>query len=144
MTTEIGGRQAIPLEQFMGPRPPLVYRIYGAGGRLLYVGMTTNALAARLADHQGKLWWDPAGYVTAETFEDAAECARAERRAIQNESPSHNSVRPVVRQLALFPKASFDRLRRQTAADVIAAHRAMSKVWAADARGNRKDERGAA
>ncbi|HWH13303.1 MAG TPA: GIY-YIG nuclease family protein [Miltoncostaeaceae bacterium] len=78
---------------YFGSRPIRwcsLYRLWGAGGELLYVGISKNALA-RLGQHaQDKSWWVHVVGVTIEHHPSREIAEEAERRAIVNEKPRHN------------------------------------------------------
>lgn len=67
----------------------VVYRLFDAAGRLVYVGMTGN-LGRRLADHADKAWFLAVTSITLERFTNAAEAALAEDTAIDTENPLIN------------------------------------------------------
>jgi predicted GIY-YIG superfamily endonuclease len=69
----------------------VVYRMFDAGGCLLYVGMTGN-LGARLKDHADKAWFLAVASITLERFPSYAEAAVAEQAAIGAEHPLYNHV----------------------------------------------------
>jgi predicted GIY-YIG superfamily endonuclease len=78
-----------------------VYRIYDAGGRLVYVGMTGD-LRQRFGQHASQRWFLLAETIRVEWFatEDAAR--EAERQAIRGEHPERNiQDRSPVRPLQL-------------------------------------------
>lgn len=69
--------------------PTTLYRYYDAEGRLLYVGISNDAMR-RMGQHSAKDWatqvrsWHPV------TFGTRAEAEAAERHAIRTERPVHN------------------------------------------------------
>lgn len=70
----------------------VLYRFYSATGQLLYVGITMNP-PQRFKSHQDdKGWWEQVSGISVETYENRADLARAERRAIQVERPRYNVV----------------------------------------------------
>lgn len=69
---------------------PVVYRLRGEDGSLLYIGSTGN-LKYRLAQHKAdKAWWPDVAHVDAEHFDTRAEAGEAEIKAIVSEKPIHN------------------------------------------------------
>lgn len=71
----------------------VLYRFYSATGQLLYVGITMNP-AQRFQSHRGtKDWWSDVVGITLEHYENRADLAESEKRAIQVEHPLHNVVR---------------------------------------------------
>lgn len=73
--------------------PTNLYRHFDAGGRLLYVGISVNALA-RLAGHKSNSeWFSQIATVTVEHFSRRRDAEKAERRAIREEKPEHNRMR---------------------------------------------------
>lgn len=66
-----------------------VYRLWSAGGSLLYIGVSDN-VARRLMQHQYRQWWWQVASVTVERFGDREKADRAERVAIATESPMYN------------------------------------------------------
>lgn len=70
-----------------------LYRHFGAGGVLLYVGITVNA-KRRLAEHKRRSRWAYAiERVTVEEFPNQASAQLAEKIAIEEERPLYNKVR---------------------------------------------------
>lgn len=71
-------------------RPHALYRFYGAGGTLLYIGITAD-LPTRLTNHRDdKAWWLGVTNVTVEHYPDRTSVLEAERRAIVAERPLYN------------------------------------------------------
>ena len=69
-----------------------VYRHFDRHGRLLYVGMTKNALT-RLTHHSCTTdWYDDIVTITITHYLTRKDAALAEAFAIENESPLHTSV----------------------------------------------------
>lgn len=69
----------------------VVYRMFDATGRLLYVGMT-GELGKRLSSHADKVWFLAVTTITFERHPNYAEAVLAEQEAIRTESPLHNKV----------------------------------------------------
>jgi hypothetical protein len=70
-----------------------LYRHWGAGGELLYVGISANVVA-RLAQHNnGSHWANNIARMTIETYPTREAAERAEREAIRTENPLHNNAR---------------------------------------------------
>lgn len=75
----------------LNSRPHALYRFYGAGGTLLYIGITAD-LPTRLHDHRDdKPWWLGVTNVTVEHYSSRDAVLEAERRAIIAERPLYNS-----------------------------------------------------
>ena len=75
-----------------------LYRIYGEGGGLLYVGVTSNRVS-RMQSHAEKGWWREVRQVEYEDFATRTEALAAERSAIVGSLPKYNRahVPPQVR-----------------------------------------------
>lgn len=72
--------------------PHALYRFYGAGGTLLYIGIT-NSIPVRLKAHdKGKPWWTGVTNITVEHYPDRRAVLEAERRAIVTERPLYNGT----------------------------------------------------
>lgn len=70
--------------------PTLLYRIYGADGTLLYVGVTCD-WEERVRRHAStQPWWDEVEYVDFEPRQPRRLALAAERRAIAEERPLYN------------------------------------------------------
>ena len=70
--------------------PTKLYRHFDKDGKLLYVGISLNAVA-RLAQHKNHShWFNEIASVTIESFDSRNEALFAETRAVQNEKPIHN------------------------------------------------------
>ena len=71
---------------------PCVYRCYGGGGHLLYIGSTNN-LSLRMASHRSRSsWWPEVTDVRFQPFPAIAEARIAERLAITAEQPACNRL----------------------------------------------------
>lgn len=69
---------------------PVVYRVYDADDRLMYIGSTKN-FPSRLATHRSTSWWAPlATRFGIEVHLDEESARRAELEAIHRESPAFN------------------------------------------------------
>lgn len=69
-----------------------LYRFFGAGGTLLYIGIT-NSLPRRLSQHNGdKEWFHGVANVTVEHYPTRDAVLAAEKRAIIAERPLYNEV----------------------------------------------------
>lgn len=70
---------------------PVVYRVYDATGRLIYIGATSN-LPKRLTYHRSQAWWwSLAAHVTeSQVYPDMEAAHDAEWAAIAAESPAFN------------------------------------------------------
>jgi|GEM_PF-3631458 len=74
-------------------RDTCVYRFYDADENLLYVGLSMN-LNSRLNSHRRTEWWTDVVRCDVEWFEGREPARVAERRAILDEAPIHNRMRP--------------------------------------------------
>ena len=82
----------VPVETYTAT--PTVYRLFGAGGILLYVGVTGN-VGSRLAGHaRTQPWWPEVERVSTQCFATRELAAQAEGRAIATEDPLYNGVLP--------------------------------------------------
>jgi excinuclease UvrABC nuclease subunit len=71
-------------------RQPVVYRIYDANDRLIYVGATANPMG-RVIGHQRASWWFAlAARVSYEPHEHIESALAAEWTAIAEEAPAFN------------------------------------------------------
>lgn len=66
-----------------------LYRIYGEGGALLYVGITGD-YDKRMRQHSEKAWWSEVRRIETEDHDDPKEAREAERLAIKGEAPKFN------------------------------------------------------
>lgn len=66
-----------------------LYRIYGEGKTLLYVGITDN-YGARMRQHADKHWWAEVRSIAVTEYATRATAAEAEVEAIVDESPKYN------------------------------------------------------
>lgn len=72
--------------------PHALYRFYGAGGTLLYIGIT-NEIPRRLKQHnKDKPWWLGVSRIDVEHYPTRHAVLEAERRAIMAEKPLYNQV----------------------------------------------------
>ena len=70
--------------------PTALYRLYDAGGKLLYIGIS-GSLKKRLAMHaDSKPWWPEVTRKTVEWHTTRASAAKTELKAIRSERPAHN------------------------------------------------------
>lgn len=69
---------------------PAVYRLYDKEGRLLYVGCSTNVLR-RIYEYSVATWYRQIDTVKIEHFATLKLALDAEKAAIFNERPIHNS-----------------------------------------------------
>lgn len=106
----------------VGPTVDL-YRYYGPGDDLLYVGISLNAIQ-RAIDHRrrGASWWTLWERCTVERFDTREQAAQAERDAIRSERPRYNIIhnRSRAEVYAAPPVAA-------VACDVIYDHRLFSQ-----------------
>jgi transcriptional regulator with XRE-family HTH domain/predicted GIY-YIG superfamily endonuclease len=68
----------------------VLYRMFDADNRLLYVGLTNNPKDRFGSHRSAKHWWSGVATITLETFSTPQELVAAERAAIENEKPLHN------------------------------------------------------
>lgn len=72
------------------PQTFALYRFHGAGGTLLYIGVT-GYLPRRLTQHNGeKEWWSGVARIEVEHYPTREAVLAAERRAIVEEQPLYN------------------------------------------------------
>ena len=75
-----------------------LYRHFDAANNLLYVGISLSAIN-RLSQHsECSQWFSAIKRVEIERFESREAAMKAERIAIHNENPAHNSMRPYLRE----------------------------------------------
>jgi hypothetical protein len=87
-------------------RPHALYRFFGSGGTLLYIGIT-NALPTRLRRHNDeKPWWTGVADIKVEHFPDRPTVLLAEKRAIIAERPLYNIQHNTVDQFTPSVTAS--------------------------------------
>ncbi|MGW2256099.1 GIY-YIG nuclease family protein [Kitasatospora sp. NPDC001660] len=67
-----------------------LYRLYDAGGQLLYVGITTRPRYRWTEHARDKQWWPQVVNKTIEWHEDRSQALAAESAAIAEERPIHN------------------------------------------------------
>jgi Uri superfamily endonuclease len=67
-----------------------VYRIYDAGDRLLYVGMSARSAKRRIGQHMQKPWGEAIERWRIDSYATATEAREAEAKAIFAERPLHN------------------------------------------------------
>jgi hypothetical protein len=70
-------------------KPTTLYRHFDGDGRLLYVGISLNAII-RLAAHRASPWFDEIARVEIERFPSREVALAAERAAIRDEKPECN------------------------------------------------------
>jgi predicted GIY-YIG superfamily endonuclease len=69
-----------------------LYRMYDAGGTLLYVGISLRLLERMAAHRQDKPWWPDIATIRVEYFPDRSEALQAESTAISAECPIYNKI----------------------------------------------------
>ena len=69
----------------------VLYRLFNRKGRLLYVGITSNA-RTRFEAHHNCFYWAQVASITAEHFANRSLAADAEAAAIRSEKPKHNTA----------------------------------------------------
>jgi excinuclease UvrABC nuclease subunit len=74
-------------------RRPVMYRVFDADGRLIYVGQSIN-LPARVSEHRSQSWWwkPLAARLRIQVFPTVDAAKAAEKVAIQEEDPVFNSM----------------------------------------------------
>lgn len=83
--------------------PHVLYRMYDASRRLLYVGLTMN-VSQRFATHRGeKPWWPSVATIQLQHFATRSEVEAAERAAINAEQPRYNVVHKARTAVATLP-----------------------------------------
>jgi len=70
-----------------------IYRFFGEGGELLYVGITFS-IKSRWEKHRRKPWWPLVRFASVQCFADEGFARRAEIKAIMTEAPRYNVARP--------------------------------------------------
>lgn len=70
-----------------------LYRHFSESGELLYVG-TSSQLLNRTASHESKGWARQITIIKVEHYEDREMALMAEKKAIVDEKPKHNIMRP--------------------------------------------------
>lgn len=86
MTEALTETAGIPLRE----RSHVLYRMFDADDRLLYVGMTAS-VETRLPEHRrSKSWWAQVATIKLEHFDCRADVEQAETLAIRSESPLFN------------------------------------------------------
>jgi hypothetical protein len=90
-------------------RPASVYKLFNAGGELLYVGASMSP-ALRLGAHGDKPWWPEAARAEFEHFESREAAVARENDLLKSDEPRYNVAGP--RQLT---SESDLRARRQEA-----------------------------
>lgn len=72
---------------------PVLYRLYNAEGRLLYIGKTMNHWTGRMSGHRNtQPWWHEVAQVRLEPYHTEHELSAAEVAAIKAEQPRYNVV----------------------------------------------------
>ncbi|MFB7845493.1 GntR family transcriptional regulator [Streptomyces sp. NPDC056053] len=69
-----------------------VYRLYDAGGTLLYVGLSGNPTKRFLGHRADKPWWPEVNTHTLQWFNSRDDASVAERDAIADERPRYNKA----------------------------------------------------
>lgn len=72
------------------PERVALYRLYGADGQLLYVGITNNPKLRWQAHARDKSWWGEVARKDVEWFERRKSAERIEKTEIEDESPVYN------------------------------------------------------
>jgi predicted GIY-YIG superfamily endonuclease len=68
-----------------------LYRHFDENDRLLYVGISVDALS-RLIQHKRSAWWGEVATITIQRFATRDEALKAEAEAIRCERPKHNKA----------------------------------------------------
>ena len=74
------------------PEPTQLYRHFDEKGRLLYVGISLNAISRAKQHGKDKPWWLEVRSIQIELFPTREEAAQAEVEAIRKEKPLYNIV----------------------------------------------------
>jgi predicted GIY-YIG superfamily endonuclease len=69
-----------------------LYRCFDSDHRLLYIGISTNALARLMVHRESAYWFAQIATVTIEHFDSRDDAAVEEQLAIMTENPLHNQV----------------------------------------------------
>lgn len=85
LSTETQARPIMPT-----PQEQYLYRLYDRGGRLLYVGVTTNVIRRWNEHSKDKPWWCHVHTFTRDWYPDRASVEAAEKHAIRSEQPLYN------------------------------------------------------
>jgi prevent-host-death family protein len=72
------------------PNPTAVYRLFGAEGTLLYVGVSNEPPVRYTAHSYDKPWWGDVASKTEEWYPNRAAALKVESEAILKESPRFN------------------------------------------------------
>ena len=72
------------------PKPVAVYRFYDAGGRLLYVGISTRPKARWYAHARYQQWWADVAHKDLRWYPDRPAARAEEIRVMDAEDPVHN------------------------------------------------------
>lgn len=77
-------------EVHLNDRPTTLYRAYGAGDVLLYVGIAVSWPARWERHRERSPWFGAVESITLEQFPDRRSALDAEQRAVESERPAHN------------------------------------------------------
>ncbi|MDD2270976.1 MAG: GIY-YIG nuclease family protein [Desulfuromonadaceae bacterium] len=69
-----------------------LYRHYGHDSKLLYVGISNNALSRLYQHEQSSEWYELISRVEIEHYPSREQALKAEKKAIENEKPIYNFV----------------------------------------------------
>lgn len=86
-----------PAHQEEDSAPTALYRHFSPDGRLLYVGISINALSRLTAHLSGSAWAEQIARVEIERFPSRRAALDAERKAIRAECPKFNIVHALPR-----------------------------------------------
>ena len=70
----------------------ILYRFYGDGDQLLYIGVTADPGKRMSAHSQNKPWWNLVRNITMQNFPNRMQLMRSEKEAIKAENPRFNIV----------------------------------------------------
>lgn len=73
-------------------QPTTLYRLYDAGGRLLYVGIASDWPRRMVQHRRSKDWWWKVASTKLEQYASRAEALRAEKAAIKKDRPTYNTT----------------------------------------------------
>lgn len=85
-----------------------LYRMYGADGRLLYVGISATPSSRFVRHRQEKEWWSEIARIDLEHHGSRQQVMDAERAAIEREHPKYNQS--VGQRFHSMPEGLMDRI----------------------------------
>lgn len=85
------------------PERTALYRIYGDGGLLLYIGISKDFGKRWQREAKDFPWWSEHRRMTVDWYDFRSAAAQAEDAAIEAEDPKYNIRRPAVSKISLLP-----------------------------------------